>query len=71
MNPGIVVAGSLNMDFVITVETLPAPGETVLGGDFSIIPDGKGANQANAAGKLVTAHRVKMVGRAGCDAFAD
>ena len=71
MNQGIVVAGSLNMDFVITVETLPAPGETVLGGDFSMIPGGKGANQANAAGKLVTAHRVKMIGRVGCDVFAD
>ena len=42
MNQGIVVAGSLNRDFVITVETLPAPGETVLGGDFSMIPGGKG-----------------------------
>ena len=71
MNPGIVVAGSLNMDFVITVETLPAPGETVLGGDFSMILGGKGANQANAAGKLATAHRVKMIGRVGCDVFAD
>ena len=61
MNPGIVVVGSLNMDFVITVETLPAPGETVLGRDFAMIPGGKGANQANAAGKLANIHRVQMV----------
>ncbi len=71
MNPGIVVVGSLNMDFAITVETLPAPGETVLGKDFAMIPGGKGANQANAAGKLAASHRVKMVGRVGYDVFAD
>ena len=71
MNPGIVVVGSLNMDFVITVETLPAPGETVLGRDFAMIPGGKGANQANAAGKLATSLRVKMIGRVGYDVFAD
>ena len=71
MNPGIVVVGSLNMDFVITVETLPAPGETVLGWDFAMIPGGKGANQANAAGKLAKTLSVKMVGRVGGDLFAD
>ena len=38
MNRGIAVIGSLNMDFVITVDTLPAPGETVLGRDFVMIP---------------------------------
>jgi ribokinase len=71
MNPGIVVVGSLNMDFAITVESLPAPGETVLGKDFVMIPGGKGANQANAAGKLSMSHRVKMIGRVGYDVFAD
>ncbi len=59
------------MDFVITVESLPAPGETVLGGDFAMIPGGKGANQANAAARLATSHRVKMIGRVGYDIFAD
>ncbi len=71
MKPGIVVIGSLNMDFVITVDTLPAPGETVLGRDFAMVPGGKGANQANAAGKLATLSRVKMIGRVGSDVFAD
>jgi ribokinase len=70
--PVIVVVGSLNMDFVVTVKHLPAPGETVLGRDFQMIPGGKGANQACAAGKLgagsITA---KMVGRVGHDVFAD
>src|SRR6266550_4227413 len=32
MKPAIVVVGSLNMDFVVSVEHLPAHGETVLGG---------------------------------------
>lgn len=67
----IVVLGSLNMDFVVTVEHLPAPGETVLGRDFQMLPGGKGANQACAAGKLATSMRVKMAGRVGYDMFAD
>lgn len=71
MIQGIVVAGSLNMDFVITVGTLPAEGETVLGSNFLMVPGGKGANQANAAGKLAQSSRVKMIGRVGYDVFAD
>src|SRR5690349_22601573 len=71
MKPAIVVVGSLNMDFVVTVEHLPAPGETVLGRDFRMIPGGKGANQACAAGKLATTAAVRMVGRVGYDIFAD
>lgn len=70
--PAIVVIGSLNMDFVVRVEHLPAPGETVLGQNFQMISGGKGANQACAAGKLgypdVT---VRMAGRVGYDLFAD
>lgn len=53
------------------VERLPAPGETALGRDFRMIPGGKGANQACAAGKLARTVRVRMVGRVGCDPFAD
>jgi ribokinase len=45
MKPAVVVVGSLNMDFVVSVEHLPAPGETVLGRDFQMFPGGKGANQ--------------------------
>jgi ribokinase len=71
MNDGIVVVGSLNMDFVVTVEHLPAPGETVLGRDFIMLPGGKGANQACAAGKLARSTPVKMIGRVGSDVFAD
>ena len=34
MLPNIVVAGSLNMDFVVKVPRLPSPGETALGSEF-------------------------------------
>ncbi len=60
------------MDFVVSVEALPAPGETVLGRNFQMIPGGKGANQACAAGKLGShSMNVRMVGRVGYDLFAD
>src|ERR1700730_14248273 len=65
------------MDFVVSVDRLPAPGETVLGRDFQMIPGGKGANQACAAGKLsargIGKERVavRMIGRVGYDVFAD
>ena len=68
----IVVVGSLNMDFVVGVERLPAPGETVLGRDFRMIPGGKGANQACAAARLAAGSaQVRMVGRVGYDTFGD
>ncbi len=72
MRRHIVVLGSLNMDFVARTEHLPAPGETVLGGGFQMLPGGKGANQANAAARLAQGPGVvKMAGRVGYDAFAD
>src|SRR5713226_6475421 len=43
MKPSIVVVGSLNMDFVVSVRHLAAPGETVLGRNFQMFPGGKGA----------------------------
>ncbi len=49
MKPKIVVVGSSNTDMVVKVPHIPAPGETILGSDFMIIPGGKGANQAVAA----------------------
>ena len=59
------------MDFVVRTGHLPAPGETVLGGGFQMIPGGKGANQACAAGRLASSTPVRMVGRVGYDMFAD
>jgi ribokinase len=48
----VVVVGSINADMVFTSKTRPGAGETVLGETFTIIPGGKGANQAVAASKL-------------------
>jgi ribokinase len=70
MANSIVVIGSLNMDFVLAVERLPMPGETILGHGFRTIPGGKGANQAYAAAKLArNGTVVKMIGRIGADSF--
>ncbi len=65
----VVVVGSINMDLVVTTPHIPTPGETVLGGSFSTLPGGKGANQAVAAARAGAA--VTMVGRVGLDAFGD
>ncbi len=51
MKPRIVVIGSTNTDMIIKVPHLPAPGETVLGGQFHSVSGGKGANQAIAAAR--------------------
>ncbi len=48
----ITVIGSSNTDMVIISSNLPAPGETIIGGDFLMNPGGKGANQAVAAARL-------------------
>jgi ribokinase len=70
ITPAIVVIGSLNMDFVIAVDRLPLPGETILGRNFRTIPGGKGANQAFAAAKLaLNGTAVRMLGRVGTDSF--
>ncbi len=47
----VLVAGSANLDFVVRAPHVPAPGETVLGRDFSTFPGGKGANQAVACAR--------------------
>jgi ribokinase len=48
----ILVIGSSNMDMIVKSASLPRPGETVIGGAFSMAPGGKGANQAVAAARL-------------------
>lgn len=48
----IVVVGSSNTDMVIKCAHLPAPGETILGGNFFMNAGGKGANQSVAAARL-------------------
>jgi ribokinase len=61
----VVVVGSLNRDYVCRVDVLPAPGQTVLGGEASVGSGGKGGNQAAAAALLGA--RTAMVGRVGED----
>ena len=47
----ILVVGSLNVDMVMNVDHMPAEGETILCDGMTLVPGGKGANQACAAGK--------------------
>jgi ribokinase len=65
----IIVFGSINLDLIFPVQHLPAPGETMLGGGFQMLPGGKGANQALAAAR--DGGRVVLVGAVGRDAFAE
>lgn len=50
MTQRVAVVGSANADLVVAVDRRPSGGETLMGGELSIIPGGKGANQAVAAG---------------------
>lgn len=61
----VVVVGSLNADLTIYCERLPQPGETVHGSDFAVLPGGKSANQAVAAGRLGA--EVALIGAVGDD----
>ena len=67
--PKIAVVGSSNMDLVVKSKRIPAVGETILGGDFIMVPGGKGANQAVAAAKLGA--EVYFVAKLGNDVFAE
>lgn len=69
MKQGILIVGSLNMDIVAEMETMPQKGETVLGKRLSYIPGGKGANQACAAGRLGGAP--VLLGCVGRDSFGE
>ena len=57
------------MDMVVKVPYMPAAGETILAGNMELVPGGKGANQAYAAGRLGA--RVTMFGAVGSDSYAD
>lgn len=67
----IAVIGSINMDMVIKTDRLPKLGETLNGSGFSIIPGGKGANQAVALGKLSNEKNIAMVGCVGNDIYGE
>ena len=65
----LVVFGSINVDLVFPVPTLPRPGETVLGATYRVVAGGKGANQAVAAAR--DGRRVMMFGCVGRDGFGE
>jgi ribokinase len=67
--PKIVVVGSVNTDMVVKSERIPAPGETITGGQFVMAAGGKGANQAVAAARLGA--QVTLVAKVGRDVFGD
>ena len=63
----VVVVGSSNTDMVVKSQRIPAPGETVIGGEFVLAAGGKGANQAVAAARLGA--KVTFVAKVGSDMF--
>ena len=67
--PRVLVVGSANVDFTVTVDRLPREGETVSGGRLHVGHGGKGANQAVAARRLGA--EVRFVGCVGADTFGD
>jgi ribokinase len=68
-SPRVVVVGSSNTDLVIKTQSIPRPGETVLGGSFLMAAGGKGANQAVAAARLGA--DVTFIARIGSEPFGD
>ncbi len=68
-NKLILVIGSSNTDMTAKTQELPRPGETVLGGVFTMGAGGKGANQAVAAQRL--GGNVKFICKVGRDMFGD
>ena len=68
----VVVVGSSNTDMIIQMKTIPRPGETLLGGKFSIAPGGKGANQAVGAARAARpGTQVIFVANVGKDIFGE
>src|SRR5690606_41464115 len=67
MSERVCIVGSINIDLVVAADRLPRPGETVLGGRFSVHDGGKGANQAVAAARAGATG--SMVGAVGDDEY--
>lgn len=65
----LLIIGSLNIDMVANVDHTPVVGETILSQKMQLIPGGKGANQAYAAGSLGA--DVTLLGAVGRDSHAD
>ncbi|BDR53345.1 ribokinase [Bombiscardovia nodaiensis] len=65
----VVIFGSMNADYTVTTQRLPAGGETVVGGPLTILPGGKSSNQAAAVARLGA--KATMLGKLGTDANGD
>ena len=65
----IVVFGSINLDLIFNLPSIPRIGETVLGPATRMEPGGKGANQAVAAAR--DGGSVILAGSVGRDALAE
>jgi ribokinase len=65
----ILVFGSINIDLVARVASIPRPGETVLSPGYETLFGGKGANQAVAAARASLPHRVAIAACVGDDGF--
>lgn len=65
MSNKVVVVGSYNTDLTIKTSRLPQPGETIVGGSFTMSAGGKGANQVVAAARAGAA--TWFIGRVGED----
>lgn len=63
----VSVIGSINMDMIISVESMPKVGETIFSNNFKLAHGGKGANQAVAAKRL--GNDVYMISKVGKDAY--
>jgi ribokinase len=66
-SPAVFVLGSVHMDLIASASRLPAPGESVTGGQFAMAPGGKGGNQASQL--ACYGIRTFMVSRVGDDLF--
>ncbi len=65
----IYVVGSSNTDMIVKAPHIPAPGETILGGEFTTAAGGKGANQAVAVARC--GGNVSFLAKLGNDALGD
>ena len=63
----VSVIGSINMDMIISVDSMPKVGETIFSNNFRLAHGGKGANQAVAAKRL--GNDVYMISKIGKDAY--
>ena len=61
----VAVVGSINLDQLVRLTRHPLPGETLLGSSITLLPGGKGANQALAAAQCGAT--VSLVGAVGND----